>query len=107
MLGLFFLYFIGKSFFTLAEYHQKSTWGFAVAGVISYYASIFIGGIILGLLLGMLAPQFLEETSDTGLGFMCLPFGFLGCWGFYKFLENRWVSNPVIEENSNLLDQGL
>lgn len=105
MLGIIFIYYIGKSFYTLAQYHNKSTWGFAVAGVLSMYVMSFIGGIVLGLLLLFIAPEFLAETSDTAMGYMALPFGLLGCWGFYKFLENRWNKNYVPESNPDLLDQ--
>ena len=50
MLGILLIYFIGKSFYTLAETHNRSRWTFAIIGIVTYYASLFLGAIILGLL---------------------------------------------------------
>lgn len=50
MLGLVFIYFIGKYFYKLVEEFGKSKWGFVILGVVLYYGGVFLGGIILGFL---------------------------------------------------------
>jgi hypothetical protein len=107
MLGLIFLYYIGKSYYDLAGFHDKNQWGYAIFGIVNYYACTFLGGFILAIALALLAPNFLENTSETALGYMALPFGLLGCWGIYAFLKRRWenVVEPV--SDSTLLDDTL
>jgi hypothetical protein len=103
MLGLFLIYFIGKAFYQLAFEFEKNNWGFAILGIISYYAGTFIGGIILGII-GLLAnSDFMETMPNLAINLIALPFGLLACWGFYKILENRW-SRPKTVNPSDTLD---
>ena len=90
MIGLLLIYFIGRSFFRLADTYDKHKWGFAILGIASYYAGIFLGALLIGVVLGMIDPYMIEEMSDFGLGLMCLPIGLLACWGVYKILERNW-----------------
>lgn len=106
ILGLILLYFIGKSYYDLADTHNKSRWGFAIVGIVSFYAGIFVGGIILGIVLGIFWMEELETMNETLLGAMAIPFGALGCWGLYKILQRRW-RNQVIPEAGDSLDSGL
>jgi len=106
MLGLFLLYFIGKAFYELAHDYEKSRWGFAILGIISYYAGTFIGGVILALI-GILAhSDFPQNIPNIGLSFLSLPFGILACWIFYKILVSLWSRKDIIK-NSDSLDGNL
>lgn len=94
MLSLLFIYFLGKPFYILAEKHKQNVWLFAILGVVAYYISLILGGILLGILSVLLSLGF-EEMSETLLGIFTIPFGLLGCWGFYKLLEQKW--NKMIQ----------
>lgn len=99
MLGLIFIYFVGKAFYTLAEKHKQNKWLFAILGVISYYLSMVLFGVLLGILNILLSLGF-DEFTDTALGVMAIPFGILGCWGFYKILEHKWKKMIQVEIES-------
>src|SRR5690349_14127334 len=109
MIGLLLLYFIGKAFYELAHEHDRSRWGFAILGVVSYYAGTFIGGIILALIYELGFSSSIEDINDILLGVLALPFGLLMCWGFYHILKRSWSrsaanSNPI---SSEVLDADL
>ena len=98
MLGLILIYFIGKKFYDLAQEFGKSEWGFAILGVVVYYAGIFMGGFILGIM-------FMESIAGMNpivIGLMALPFGIVSCVGLYYFLNNSWKKN--IESNKSNID---
>jgi hypothetical protein len=96
MLSLLFIYFLGKPFYTLAEKHKQNVWLFAILGVLSYYLSIILSGVFLGILDVLLSLGF-EEMSETVVGLFTIPFGLLGCWGFYKLLEHKWKKMIQVE----------
>ncbi|KAB1066551.1 hypothetical protein F6U93_14125 [Tamlana haliotis] len=93
MLGLILLYWIGKYFKELAEAYNKSKWGFAILGILSYYSGIVLFSFIIGLLFELFSPGSIEGVNDTLLGILMLPFGILSCYLLYKFLENKWKKN--------------
>lgn len=103
MLHLALLYFIGKKFFELAEEYDKSKWGYAIAGVVSYYAGAFIFGAILGVIVVLLESDFLETTNDFVLGIIALPFGLLSCYLLYTFLEKKWKTEKP--DQDTMIDQ--
>jgi len=106
MLGLFLIYFIGKSFYQLAHDYDKSRWGFAILGIVSYYAGTFIGGMILAII-GLIAnSNFVETMPHIVLSLIAVPFGLLFCWGFYKILENQW-DKPSKSINNDSLDSNI
>lgn len=99
MLSLLFIYFLGKPFYTLAQKHNQNVWLFAILGVVVYYVSSILAGIFLGLL-SVLLSLGLENMSETVLGLFTIPFGLLGCWGFYKLLEHKWKNMIQVEIES-------
>lgn len=103
MLGLLVIYFIGKAFYKLAGQHNRNEWGYAILGVVAYYVSAFIGGIILVIAYELLEMGNIDEVSDQVIGLLALPFGLLGCWGTYKLLENRFEGSPF-ESDPDILD---
>ena len=90
MLGILLIYFIGKYFFELAEDHDKSKWGFAILGVVTYYIGTFIGGLILGILFLLFSWGNIEEWNDIVISLMAMPFGIGSCVGLYFILKNVW-----------------
>jgi hypothetical protein len=108
MLGLVFLYYIGKAFYDLTLNHGKNNpWGFAILGIASYYLCMYAGAVILGVTIAYSSPETLESMSDTAMGIMCVPFGLLGCWGVYKLIERRWENTFEPTYNPSLLDENM
>ncbi len=93
MLGIIFLYWVGKYYFKLAEKYNKSKWGFAILGIAAYYSGILFASLTIGILLGLYAPELIDGINDTLFGIMMLPFGFLMTFGLYKFLKMTWEKN--------------
>lgn len=103
MLGLALIYFIGKYFYELADDYEKSRWGFAILGVVSYYAGTFIGGIIVAIFYEIFGSTSIQTENDIILSFMVLPFGLLACWGLYTLLKRRWSKNH--DESFDMIDE--
>lgn len=103
MLGLILIYFVGKAFYELAGLHDKSQWLYAVLGVGSYYLGIILTGFLLGILLELGALLFLADLDEMILGFICIPFGVLSCWGLYSFWKKSWAKESSVG-SSDLLD---
>ncbi|WP_299766496.1 hypothetical protein [uncultured Dokdonia sp.] len=101
MLSLLLLYWIGKYFYKLAEAHNRSKWGFAILGIIAYYAGTLLFGLILGIASEFISPGFIDTINDILLGIILLPFGILCCYIFYKLLENSWKEEDP--ESSELI----
>lgn len=102
MLGLFLIYFIGKSYYHLAHDYDKSRWGYAILGIAVYYAGTFMGGFILGIIGVLSGSMFHETLPNFVLGLLCLPFGLLLCWGIYKMLETIWEKKTIVASDNSL-----
>lgn len=107
MLALLLIYFVGKSFYDLAKNHNKSEWGFAILGVISYYAGTVIGGILIVLFYELILVQSIDEVNEYLLSAMSIPVGILACWGFYKILQSSWSKTPKAQPMDDVLDSHL
>lgn len=90
MLGLILLYWIGKYYYKLAEAYNRSRWGFAVLGIITYYFGIILFGMIIGVIIEIISPGYVENMDDLVLNLIILPFGILSTYSLYKLIENRW-----------------
>ena len=97
MLGLILIYWIGKNFYQLAEKYTKNKWGYAILGVVSYYAASFIGGIIIGIIAEISSPGWIDTANEMVLGVMALPLGILGCYGLYIYLKKNWAKRKEEE----------
>jgi hypothetical protein len=106
MLGLIWMYFIGNAFYKLAELHQKSKWGFAIVGVLSYYVgmALFVG--IAVIYLSLTDINAFESTPEYMWDLIGIPIGLLSCWGLYRLLKNQW-SKPQKVTGENILDADL
>jgi hypothetical protein len=108
MLGIIFLYWVGKYYYKLAEKYNKSKWGFAILGVASYYSGILFASLLTGFVLAFYAPELIDGINDTLLGILMLPFGFLMTFGLYKFLKMTWAKNePLPEEVRTVQNKDL
>ncbi|MEL6650056.1 MAG: hypothetical protein AAFP02_02595 [Bacteroidota bacterium] len=103
MLGLVLLYFIGRYFYYLAEDYGKSKWGFAILGVISYYAGTFLFGITFGIFYEIFGSGSIEDFSDIAIGLMALPFGIATCAGLYYLLKRIWSKEEKFDPT--IIDQ--
>lgn len=108
MLGILFIYLIGRPFYDLAQKHNKSEWGYAVLGVVMYYVGTFVGGIAIGLGSYFLDIDF-ESINDLLLSVMAIPFGLFVSWLVYVSLKERWTndSSNINTSEDNILDEGF
>lgn len=106
MIGIILIYFIGKSFFKLAEKHRKSEWGYAILGVVLYYLGSFAGAFIVGILLEVFSPGTLDTMSETLLGVIGVPFGLLTWWFSLKQITKKWETKAVTID-MEVLDDNL
>lgn len=105
LLGLLPLFIVGRYFYQLAHEHNRSTWGFAILGIVVYFASQFLLGIVLGLVLLATGSQMILEESSLLLNLVGIGMGVLAVWLFYYLLKKNWEKNPKSAGNSDLLDQ--
>ncbi|WP_046759052.1 hypothetical protein [Kordia jejudonensis] len=101
MIAIIILIVVGRQFYELAKkYEQQLAWLYAILGVVSYYAGIIVGGVLLGIILGLFFPEFLEDTPESVLGLLTIPIGIFACWGFYQLLKRNW--HKKFEEQQRL-----
>lgn len=107
MIGLVLLYFVGKAFYDLAGLNNKNEWLYAILGVASYYAGLFIGGVLIAIGYEAFIGS-VDELDDILLSVMSLPVGVLACWGFYRLLKKRWEDKQDLSDSSgDVLDVHL
>ena len=99
MLGLIFLYFIGKQFYKLADKFHKNKWGFAILGVVSYYGGIVLMGFIIAIVMELLSSGFVDTVDERLFNIAMVPFGLLSCYLLYKWLERKWGKEKQIIDN--------
>ncbi|MEM8528652.1 MAG: hypothetical protein AAGG68_28695 [Bacteroidota bacterium] len=107
MLGLLIIYFLGKRFYTLAEEHDKSAWGFAILGVGIYYAASIVAGIIIVILYELYGTGSIDDVNDRVLSLISMPFGILAWWLAYLYTKKRFEAKPKTVTDSNLLDDSF
>lgn len=101
MLGIVFIYFLGRSYYRLAEEYKKSKWLWAVLGVVFYYGINFLVGLVLAFTAYNWAVQ-----NDILLMVIGIGLGLGGSIGIYHLLKYNWSKQPVVSEsNSDILDQ--
>jgi hypothetical protein len=97
MLGILFIYFIGKYFYDLAIFHKKSKWLFTIFGVISYYAGTLLGGFLLGLFSVLFSIE-IDWNNNILISVLAIPFGVGTSYLVYILLKRKWSSEVKIEE---------
>jgi uncharacterized membrane protein len=106
MLSIIFIYFVGKAFYDLAKKYSKSEWGFAILGVATYYVGLFGGAFIVGVIIEINSPGYVDDSNSTFVGLLGIPVGIAACWGTYTLLKKSW-SKPKETDTSATLDGGL
>lgn len=106
MLGIIFIYFLGKYFFDLGKQNDKNGWGYAILGIAFYYASTFVFGVVFYLIFETLSSGSLDEISDFGISLMTIPFGLFFTYLLYLFLKKRIRNKAkgMTHTNSEILD---
>jgi hypothetical protein len=106
MLALILIFFVGKYFYDLAGRYDRNKWGYAILGVITYYAGTFLIGIIIGVLGEFGVINDVESIPTIVLTIVAIPAGALSSYLLYRYLENRW-DKPTYEPPSDVLDSDL
>jgi hypothetical protein len=100
MLGLLPLYFIGRAYYELAHEFDKNRWLFAILGVLSYYAGLYLSIFLIGIALAIVSPESVENIADWQATLMGLPFGVLACWSTYVLLKKSWSKPKEISKHT-------
>jgi hypothetical protein len=100
MLGLVLLYFAGKAFYDLAGKYNKHQWGFAILGVVSYYGGLFFGGVLIGIVMELSSPGYIDEGNETFFGILAIPLGIFTCWLTYVLLKRAWSKPREIDRQT-------
>lgn len=99
MLGLIFIYWIGKYFYQLAEEFNKNKWLFAILGVVVYYAAQLIVGILIGVL-AMFFNWNIDFESNIQMALIGIPAGAGITYLFYFLLKRKWKSEKIEVKDS-------
>lgn len=105
MLGLILIYLVGKKFYELAFEYNKSRWGYAIAGVVSYYAGYLLSVLIIATIVEINNPGYITDSNELIFSVLGIPFGALICWAFYRMLEKNWSKDKSAQPNT--LDGGM
>ncbi|XMO85618.1 hypothetical protein AAFN75_12555 [Algibacter sp. AS12] len=99
MLGILLIYFIGKRFYDLSEEYNQNKWLYAILGVVLYYVSSFVFGMLIALLDIYVFDWGIDWDNNFGANFNGLPVAILALWGFYMFLESKWKKSVIVVKN--------
>lgn len=103
MIGLIFLYFVGKNFYSLADDHNKSKWGYAILSVATFYGSQIIFALLITLY-GLLTENYeIFEDNELAINLIAIVISLLSVVALYHLLKNKW-SKKKRSKSANLLD---
>lgn len=97
MLGIFFIYFIGKKFYDLAIKFDQNKWLFGILGALFYYLGTFIGGICIGAF-ALIVNWEVDWDNSPLMSAIGLPFGIGTCYFTYYFLRKKWEKEFIVLE---------
>ncbi|WP_298903358.1 hypothetical protein [uncultured Psychroserpens sp.] len=98
MIEIVILVLIGRSFFKLADEHNQNKWVFAILGVVTYYASAFVFGLILGIADEVFNLGFAWDNALL-LTFIAMPIGLGAVYLLYSALKRNWKKNVTIDKS--------
>lgn len=107
MISLLLIYFIGKYFYDLAIEYNKSKWGWAIAGIISYYSGVLIISFIVGMIAEISSSGSIESWPRWVFVVMEIPSGIVGAWILYWLLKKKWGNKSSDDDMDGFLDAGL
>lgn len=106
MLGLIFIYFLGKYFYELAIQYDKNKWGFAIAGIVVYYSTLMLAAFMIGVISELIQPGLVDDSSAIFMSLLAIPFGLLSAYLFYNYLKKKWSNEHKIVD-ADILDAEL
>ncbi|MDZ7934701.1 MAG: hypothetical protein U5M51_07020 [Emticicia sp.] len=95
MLGIILIYWIGRKFYDLATRHDKSQWGWAIAGVAIYYLAQFVFAIIF---YGA-APE-MAANNEMLLNILGIVVGGIIWYAALNYLEKKWEAESYDNDES-------
>lgn len=104
MIGILFIYWIWKAFSNLAIAYGKNKWKYFFIGLGSYFLFMFLGAIVFLILMGFINGFETIDNGDyegRGYDFLFTIFAGLGCYGTYKFLEDRGEKEKELAEKED------
>lgn len=108
MLGLLLIYFIGKYFYQLAVDHNRNAWGYAILGVVVYYAITFLAGTLFAYAYLEFGDGTIASGTELLLTVLTIPVGMLGAYILYRILEKKWQNSKHGNSfNNDILDQDM
>ncbi|MDR7209755.1 hypothetical protein [Flavobacterium piscis] len=110
MFGLLFFYWIWKAFSNLAIEYNKNKWKYFFFGLGSYYGITFLAAIIYVIIIAFVnGIDALDDDSyyNSGLDFVFAILGGLGCYGIYKYLENKGQEEKELLRKEGIDSIGL
>lgn len=83
-----------KVFYLLADEYKENKWLFAILGVVVYYLSGALVGILLAVL-GILLDFEIDWDNTVLMAVLGLASGISSCWLFYYLLEKKWKKKQL------------
>jgi len=105
VLRFLLVFFIGKTFYDLASYHDKNKWLYAFIGLVSYFVAAIVFALFAFLFIDAMGSSPLN-ANQLHLSMISVAVGLLSCWCVYKYLYSRW-KNQNKSEHTEILDQDL
>lgn len=102
IIGLVLIILVGKAFYQLAFEYDRNKWGYAIAGVASYYIGIIVSAFVIGIIVELNSPGYITESNETMFSLIAIPFGVAACWGFYAYLKRSWQRNQTASKIETL-----
>lgn len=102
LIGLFVIFFIGKSFYNLAKKNNRHLLGYTLLGIGVYFGSQFVFGFLAGVVFLLSGLEYGYETEMI-LALIGFVLGLLCVWLLHYLLKRNWEGNPK-KSNDELLD---
>lgn len=104
MLGILFMYLVGREYYKLALFYQKGGWPYALAGVAAYYGGLLLGGLLVAIAYAMFTEESIEDISESSISLMAFPFGVISCVALYQYFKISWKKSAA-KPNNEILDE--
>lgn len=92
---------MGRFFYKLADKYKKSKWGYAILGIVTYYAVFYFVGIIYVIIYFMNNPLADEnDINERAISLISFPFGLGGSYVLYYLLQRSWKKNALKDKVS-------
>jgi len=106
MLSILLIYWIGKSFYGIAESTGRGPWTWAIAGVVFFYGIQLLIGIAIILIWFFDDIDALDSATEKGIGYLAAIISGVFTYFLFKYLRKRWTSSKIGFDN-NMLDDDV